>query len=200
VPEERIREDLERLVDQVASIRATRARSRLRRPRRLPRPDRIAAIARSPRLTYALLQSLLLAALVEAGMRLLPLPRLARLARVRLSFEPTDRDPHEPPSPYAALTPRQRSRIWATDRIYAIWPLGDTCLRRALVLGFHLRAENPLLRIGVAGEAARPASDVHNAGPVAAHAWIETPDVTLLAQPGFESLTSGTNSPPPSRA
>jgi hypothetical protein len=76
----------------------------------------------------------------------------------------------------------------ATARLYAVWPFGDTCLRRALVLGHHLRDQSPVLRIGVTAEKCEP---------VAAHAWVETTDVTLLALPGYETLSIDSRSAAP---
>jgi hypothetical protein len=61
-----------------------------------------------------------------------------------------------------------------------VWPFGDTCLRRALVLGHHLRDQSPVLRIGVTADRSED---------VAAHAWVETTDVTLLALPGYDTLS-----------
>lgn len=48
------------------------------------------------------------------------------------------------------------------------WPFGDSCLRRALVLGALLRRFDPRLRVGVA----RNVED--GAQGVTAHAWLET--------------------------
>jgi hypothetical protein len=97
---------------------------------------------------------------------------------MRLGTQPTGApDPHRTVT--KPLTPEQRRRIWATERLYAVWPFGDTCLRRALVMGHHLRDQSPVLRIGVTAGRSEP---------VAAHAWVETADVTLLALPGYETL------------
>ena len=128
---------------------------------------------------YALIVTMAWAAVVEAGLRVLGLPRLARVLGVPLSpSAPTESSPSADPS---ALTPPQQRRMWATDVVYRNWPFGDTCLRRALVLGRVLRHERPVLRIGVARE-----------DEVRAHAWVETSRRSIGAEPSYTTLTHST--------
>jgi hypothetical protein len=131
------------------------------------------------------LATVVVALCVEAGLRTLSLARLARLAGLRLSFD-AQGGPGPDDERRDRLTARQWRGIWASERVYALWPFGDTCLRRALVIGFHLRDEAPVLRIGVR---ALPGGA---ANAIAAHAWVETPSVTVLALPGYEGF-SGTS-------
>jgi hypothetical protein len=176
LPRDRIRTDLDELIRQIATSRAKRIGGR-NRALRIPSARQLRAVPL--RAWPTLVATAAVAGAFEIGLRSLSLPRLARLAGMRLGTQPTGApDPHKTVT--ALLTPEQRRRIWATERLYAVWPFGDTCLRRALVMGHHLRDQSPVLRIGVTAERSEP---------VAAHAWVETPDVTLLALPGYESLS-----------
>lgn len=125
---------------------------------------------------YALIVTMASAAVVEAGLRVMALPRLARALGVPLSSSPPDGEP--PSSDPSVLTPPQQRRVWATDVVYRNWPFGDTCLRRALVLGRVLREEQPVLRIGVTRDEG-----------VLAHAWVETSRLSIGAQRAYTPLT-----------
>ena len=176
LPPDRIRTDLDELIRQVATSRSQRI-GRRSHAWRLPSARQLRAV---PLRTWpTLVATAAVAGAFEIGLRSLSLPRLARLAGMRLGTRPTRAT--EPLKTVAeSLTPEQRRRIWATERLYAVWPFGDTCLRRALVLGHHLRDQSPILRIGVTADRSEA---------VAAHAWVETTDVTLLALPGYETLS-----------
>lgn len=107
-------------------------------------------------------------AVVEIGLRTTRLPRLARLLGVRLGVD-------APPSPETVpLDPRVRFGIRraarAIDRVLRRWPFGDTCLRRALILGVLIRRLDPTLLIGV-----RRDDDAQ----IAAHAWLVVAGSTL---------------------
>lgn len=106
--------------------------------------------------------------LVEVGMRTTRLPRLTRLLGIRLGVDgsPTP----EPASPDPAVLFRIRRTARAIDRVLRRWPFGDTCLRRALVLGFLIRHLDPTLLIGVRR---------NEAGEIAAHAWLAVAGTTL---------------------
>jgi hypothetical protein len=192
LPPDRIRSDLQDLLREIATSRARRIGGR-NRALRIPSARQLRAVPR--RAWPTLVATAAVAGATEVGMRSLSLPRLARLAGLRLGTQPPAApDAHGPVTDL--LTPDQRRRIWATERVYAVWPFGDTCLRRALVMGHHLRAESPVLRIGVsAGSTARGGAEER--GPIAAHAWVETPDVTLLALPGYETLSIDSRSAAP---
>ena len=184
LPPDRIRTDLDELIRTIATSRAKRIGGR-NRVLRLPSARQLRAVPL--RAWPTLVATAAVAGVFEIGLRSLSLPRLARLAGMRLGTQPTRAaDPLRTAT--ELLTPEQRRRIWATERLYAVWPFGDTCLRRALVLGHHLRDQRPVLRIGVTAEKCEP---------VAAHAWVETTDVTLLALPGYETLSIDARSPVP---
>ena len=152
--------------------------------RRPVRPRRALQLAkRASRLPRAHLQAVVatvaLAFVVEAGVRLLPLPRLARALGVPLSSSPPMGGPRR--GDLSILTPREQRRVWATDAVFRRWPFGDTCLRRALVLGRVLRHQQPVLRIGVARDQ-----------DVLAHAWVETSLLSIGSEPAYQTLTHST--------
>jgi hypothetical protein len=99
-----------------------------------------------------------LALLAEAGVRALSVRRLGGLLGLRI-IEEDDGAPCAAP----ALAESDWRLVRATERIFHHWPLGGTCLREAVVLGFLLRHRRPVLRIGVQ----------RRDGSVHAHAWIE---------------------------
>jgi len=67
------------------------------------------------------------------------------------------------------LSSREREQLDIAWRVLAHRPFNGTCLRRAIVGGYFLRARQPLLRIGVA----------KSAGIVTAHAWVEVDGIAL---------------------
>ena len=117
--------------------------------------------------------ALVMAPVVEVGLRLWPLPKLAARLGVPLSLD-TDRPATVEEASTVDLTARQRLRVVAIDRIFRRWPFGDTCLRRSLVWGHTLRSRSPVLRLGVT----RTVN-----GDIAAHSWLE-----------FDGLGLGTES------
>ena len=168
------RRDLDALI---AEMEAVRARPERTPPRRHSLP------------TYARVRSLTLpawlelgkagaaAVAVELGLRLLSLPALCDALGIMLDFD--DATANEPDRHAASLdpSPRYARRAWAVDRVFARSPFPDTCLRRALVMGFFLRVEQPVLRIGASAD-----------GDFIAHAWIETRTARYLAQPGYATF------------
>lgn len=100
------------------------------------------------------------AIVVEIGVRVLALPRLATLVGAPLDTREGGRLHNAPPPRSSARTRRQ---LRATRRVMRRWPFGDTCLRHALVLGQRLRRLHPVLCVGVAKVG----------GEVRAHAWLE---------------------------
>ena len=109
---------------------------------------------------------------VEVGLPVLGFPRLLRLLRLPL------RDSRSRPSTAVGdvLNPRQRAVADAVDLVVRVRPRAGRCLRRALILGWHLRSDAPVLRIGVEKER----------GVVSAHAWIEIGGQPVADTDGLE--------------
>lgn len=105
------------------------------------------------------------AIVVEVGLRVTTLPRLAAFLGVPLAIDgdpqSTAPEPIGDPGP-VVLPPEARRRIRATRVVMRHWPLGDTCLRQALVSGQRIRRLGPRLQVGVA----------KLGGEVRAHAWL----------------------------
>lgn len=100
-----------------------------------------------------------LAIFVEVGVRVRPVPSIARALGVRVSGAPTA-------GPGSPMTARERRRRRIVEMMSRHWPLVDhdgLCLRRSLLFGWVLRSRDPLLRIGVA----------KIDGDFSAHAWLE---------------------------
>lgn len=108
---------------------------------------------------------LVVATLVEVGLRTMSLPRLAALAGTPLQLEDPESSAVEfepAPDDVFELPPRARRQLAATRRVLRHWPFGDTCLRQALISGQRLRRFQPRLQVGVA----------KLNGEVRAHAWL----------------------------
>ncbi|WP_129668325.1 lasso peptide biosynthesis B2 protein [Phytoactinopolyspora endophytica] len=132
----------------------------------------------------AVLAAATVALVVEVGLRVTTLPRLARLlgAPLRLEGE-AGTSPGKTP---ILLAPSSMRRLRAARRVMRHWPFGDTCLRVALVSGQRLRRLNPELRVGVA----------RVDGNIQAHAWLEIGGTSLdpagsAVHLSFESLLGG---------
>ena len=129
---------------------------------------RLATAARLPaRQKVDAVQLVIVATMVELGLRLTTLPRLARLLRVRVALDAA-------PSTVVdvdglALDERERERLDVAWRILRRRPFNGTCLRRAMLGGFVLRRRDHAVRIGVR----------KTNGVVAAHAWLELDGVSL---------------------
>lgn len=114
--------------------------------------------------------ALAVACATEIGLRTLPLPRLSRLMGAPLAVGEAGQQPKQMPSgSRVTLTPRQRRQVRTALRLLKRWPLGDTCLRQALVSGYLLRDRHPVLHVGVA----------KLDGEVRAHAWLTVGDSIL---------------------
>jgi hypothetical protein len=157
------------------SSNGSRARSKRLSPTRTLRRAPVAFVRLPIRRKLTLVQVFLLAAAVEAGLRWLSVRRLGDLLGVPLSTVPVT-GPVDELDPWS-LDFRTRRCIWAINVVFRHWPPGDTCLRRALVLGRLLRHENPVLRIGVSRQA-----------DSLAHAWLETPRGTIGTEADFTPL------------
>jgi len=109
---------------------------------------------------------------VEVGLRITTLPRLARLLGAPLAAAGSGQSVPTPPTEGArpaTLPVGARRSVRATMAVMRRWPLGDTCLRQALVSGQRLRRLGPLLHVGVAKAG----------GEVRAHAWLTVGDIVI---------------------
>lgn len=113
---------------------------------------------------------------IETSMRTSSLPATCRRLGVRLDVASS-----APPATDLARLPRwSQTPLWAAHTATARWPVGDTCLRRCLLIGHRLRALEPVLRIGVRRDAD---------GAFSAHSWLEFDGRTLDADAaGFAAL------------
>ena len=119
-----------------------------------------------------LLRVLWWTALVEVGVRTVPLPKLAHRLGVRLSSDDPPEDPHE-------LTEAQQRHVLAVQQVIRRWHLAPgPCLRESLVIGHLFRDEQPVLRIGVLRED----------GELKAHAWLDVRGLKIGELPGYLEL------------
>lgn len=111
---------------------------------------------------------------VEGFLRTVDLPTACRLLAVDL-----DVASRAPAATVPAVLPRGlRRAVRAHLAVLSRWPMGDTCLRRSLLLGRRLRRLHPVLRIGVTRD---------TGGGFAAHSWLEIGGRTL--DPGAAAFT-----------
>jgi hypothetical protein len=120
-------------------------------------------------------------AVVELGVRTMPLPKLAHLLGVPLSVETSaggDADGRAPAPLVSGSFRRRQLRVLA--KVVPHWPFCDgACLREALVAGRILRRQGPALRLGAA------TAD----GDLVAHAWVELDGGVVGRTGGFMPLT-----------
>lgn len=122
--------------------------------------------------TFDLATAAVVAVCVEVGLRVTTLPRLAKFLGVPLAMDGDAGLPQPSVStdPERTILPAvARRRIRATRTVMRHWPLGDTCLRQALVSGQRIRGLNPNLHVGVA----KVGSEVR------AHAWLTVGDTVI---------------------
>ncbi len=124
-------------------------------------------LRRPPSVWWDAARTVVLAGVVELGLRRMPVTRLSRLLGVHLLLDGT---------PAASgitetlrLSARERQRLDVTWRVLRHRPFNGTCLRRALLAGRVVRHRDHAVRIGV-----RKVD-----GVVSAHAWLEL-DGTVL--------------------
>jgi hypothetical protein len=115
-------------------------------------------------------QVVLVALVVEAGLRLSTLPRLTRLLGIRLAQDGESEQQQNSALPPGLPAIWIRQRALAVNRVFRHWPFGNTCLRRALVLGQRIHRLDPTLVIGVRHD---------DSGALAAHAWLVVAGVSL---------------------
>jgi hypothetical protein len=120
---------------------------------------------------------------IEVGLRTTRVDRLASLLRVRFRSGGELRASSDD-TPFVDGEGR-----WLRNaaRLLRRWPLDATCLRRSLLLGWILRAREPLLVLGVRNED----------GVIQAHAWIRLGERDL--DPGAATYVAFDLSPPPAR-
>lgn len=128
----------------------------------MARDRRLRSVQQRIRLVREYLVVVAVAAMIEWSLRRESLPRTARRARVRLLEQTTV----EPPS---TLHPSIAHRMAIVDSVYRRWPFGDTCLRRAMVLGHRLAWLHPEIVVGARIDGGR----------VTAHAWVRVSGVDL---------------------
>lgn len=113
---------------------------------------------------------------IELGLRRRDLPSLCRTLGIDFDLRSA-----APPATDQVILPRRtRTAVLACAYAVAVWPAGDTCLRRCLVLGRRLRMLDPVLRIGVRRD-----------GELVVHSWLEIGGRTLDATAG-QYATLGT--------
>lgn len=123
------------------------------------RPGRLRRLVPELPETFA---ALVVAAVVEVGLRWTTLPRLAELLGTPLVASRSG-GPDSPSGPLVLVLPaKARRQVSATRRVLRRWPFGDTCLRQALISGQRLRRLRPELHVGVA----------KIDGEIRAHAWL----------------------------
>jgi hypothetical protein len=109
-----------------------------------------------------------LAAASEVTIRMLTLPRAARLFAVRLD---SGGEPQVAPecSSTATLPPWAVRRLAVVQAVMRHWPIDGVCLRESLVAGQRIRRLDPVMKVGV-----RRGTD-----GVTAHAWLQVGGVDL---------------------
>lgn len=121
-----------------------------------------------------LARALGLVCFVEAGLHMVSVKRLARVLGINVGFDRGRSDNENSVGPKAGDP--ELALAYRTLRV------PDTCLRRALALGFILRRHKPTLRFG----------SREQDGQLLHHAWLEltnaSPRRTPPATAGFRSL------------
>jgi Transglutaminase-like superfamily len=116
---------------------------------------------------------------VEAGLRTMQLPTLARRLGVPLDEHPPDEA--QPPRPIP-LPPDELRRLQLSAAVMRRWPFDEKCLRMSLACGHRIRSHRPSLVVGVALAG----------GELKAHAWLTVDGVSLdpSGSSTFSSLRS----------
>jgi hypothetical protein len=132
----------------------------------------------------AIVEVTLVVVVIEIGLKLTDVSRLARWMGVPLATDDAA-PPAISPDDMRGLTERERRIHLALHWVMARWLYDGTCLRRALTLGWFLRRRGPVLRLGMLTEQ----------GTVA-HAWIEVEGRAFNAQPVTAIFSSGATGRP----
>jgi hypothetical protein len=123
-------------------------------------------LRRRVRFLYEFVRAVCWLTRIELGLRRNDLPALCR----KLGIECDLRSAAPPATEHVVLPRRTRTAVLACAYAVARWPMGNTCLRRCLVLGRLLRSLEPVLRIGVRRD-----------GELSVHSWLEIGGRTLDA-------------------
>lgn len=124
---------------------------------------------RRVRFTFEFARAMYWLARIELGLRRHPLPKVCK----KLGIECDLRSSTPPATTPVVLPRRTRTAVLACAYAVARWPMGNTCLRRCLVMGRRLKCLDPVLRIGVRRD-----------GDLVVHSWLEIGGRTLDATSG----------------
>lgn len=180
IPFERALIDTNAVVDAVNELSATRT-SRGRRPT-------VAGIRMMTQWWWhqqwpyrvATFEVVIVVIVVELGLRIADISRLARWMRVPLATDEAS-PPSIRPDDLAGLTSHEQRVHWAVHWIMEHWLYDGTCLRRALVFGWFLRRRKPVIRLGMLDDQ-----------EAVAHAWLEVEGRTFNQQVIAGTFSSGT--------
>ncbi len=114
----------------------------------------------APATRWAVTKTTLMTAAIEVGLRTVDIQTLANWLRTPLCAN-KDQSTIPRVGDIAELSDRERDYWMALNWVLARWVLPDTCLRRALLLGFFIRGRSPTLHLGIMTDGKT------------AHAWIE---------------------------
>jgi hypothetical protein len=123
------------------------------------------------RYRIATLEVALVVLVIEVGLKVTDVSRLARWLGVPLATERSE-PPVVGPDDLSELSNRERRIHWAVYWVMARWLYDGTCLRRGLAFGWFLRQRSPVLRLGMLAD-----------NSSIAHAWIEVNGKAFNAQP-----------------
>jgi hypothetical protein len=129
---------------------------------------------------------LVLASLVEVGLRTVSFNQVARWFRVSLITDSTD-NPNTPGTPDFDET--ERRQIRNVLRVMHYWPFAKgSCLRQSILLAYLLRRREPVVRLGVSRQD----------DEIVAHAWVDICGISLGHIDGYAAMEKGPVSGSPS--
>ena len=172
----------------IAAVHGQEAR-RTRRGR-IPTVTGVAAVTRGwLRLPWAgrtaTMRAAVLVVVIEAGLAVSSLPKLAAFLGVPLATDqnaaPVDVDSN---MAIAILDERELRALWAVGWVLERWLFDETCLRRSLAFGWFIRRRRPALRLGMIDD-----------GEVIAHAWVEAQGLAFDSAAVTGTFASGAADP-----